>query len=78
MNIKHLVDAGGNPKKVIAKIGRFTLTQFYGGAVRGSCIQITENVWTKGCLDNWIQLTVAEAWALANELSKWADQKDKA
>jgi hypothetical protein len=59
----------------IKQIGRLHLTQFFGGALRGICIQVTED--TNGHY-HYIQITEAEALELAAALIAWVvERKEK-
>lgn len=52
---------------------KFALTRFYGGAKRGACVQVTTPVKTPG---GWIQVSRAEARALAQDLLRFADKQE--
>lgn len=50
----------------IGQVAHVVLTEFWGGKVRGLCVQLTEDGGR-----SWIQLTKAEAAELAGLLSGW-------
>jgi hypothetical protein len=50
---------------------RVALTRFFGGSDRGVCVQVTENV-----THNFVQLTRAQAAALAADLLDFAQGRE--
>ena len=64
----------------ISKVGRISLTQYWGGKDHGICIQVTESevldkANTLHCSSHWIQLTEREALDLSNSLISWCLDK---
>jgi hypothetical protein len=57
-----------------------TLTRFYGGTDRGTCVQVTTSKvgsWSEGGPFSWVQLTRAQAAAMAADLLDFAQGREQ-
>ena len=56
-----------------------TMTRFFGGSDRGTCVQLTQSKvgsWSEGGPFSWVQLTRAQAAALAADLLDFAQGRE--